>query len=163
MDNENKLFECDKQSRLRFKDFLLKNGYAKEVTLLPNNDYQDIMFLNKNNKEQYVEIKQRASMYSTEENLYLEEKKFRRLLQIGGSYSIIVNFFGEDMSKMIIHTSKQFYDARLESITAGKYSVKDSEKELKDVRCIEARKGTCFIYDESTQNYKRVSYERFIQ
>ena len=59
-ENDNKLFECDKQSRKRFNEFLFKNNYASFVEMLPANDYLDIRFIDTfKQKEHYVEIKER--------------------------------------------------------------------------------------------------------
>lgn len=161
--NEDKLFKCDENSRDKFKEFLLKNNYATQVTLLPDTDYQDVMFIDKKNIEHYVEIKHRDIKYLKYDDLYLEEKKYNNLLRIAGSYGYIINFFGEDMSKLMIHNYSQYKDARMEYFTASKYTVKYSEAQLKEVRCIEAKKGSFFIYDKILQNYKKVDYDTFIQ
>ena len=67
------------------------------------------------------------------------------------------------MSKLMIHNYYQYKDARMEYFTASKYTVKYSEAQLKEVRCIEAKKGSFFIYDKILQNYKKVDYDTFIQ
>lgn len=163
-ENDDKLFECDKQSRKRFNEFLFKNNYASFVEMLPVNDYLDMRFIDTfKQREHYVEIKQRKLKYLTEKEIYIEDLKFNNLLRIGGSYGYLVTFFGDDLKHMMIHKTTSILDSKKEYFTANKYTVKDSQDELKEIRCIDTKLASYFIYDDNLNNYVKVDYETFIQ
>ena len=163
-ENDDKLFECDKPSRKRFNEFLFKNNYASFVEMLPVNDYLDMRFIDTfKQKEHYVEIKERNIKYLKEKELYIEEYKFKNLLKIGGSYGYLVTFFNDNLKHMMIHKSISILDSKKEYFTANKYSVKYSQDELKEIRCIDTKLASYFIYDDNLNNYVKVDYETFIQ
>ena len=162
--NDDNLFKCDEKSRERFKEFLLKNNYATEVTLLAVDDYQDVMFIDSfKQREHYVEIKQRDEKYVNTDEIIIEESKFNNLLRIGGSYGYLVTFFGKDLNKMMIHKSIKILDSKQGYMRASKYTVKYSESELKEIRYIDTKLASYFIYDNEIKNYIKVDYNRFIQ